>query len=301
MSKTFLIEYANGESSATTGKSFPSESDGTLNTAKWIQCDGAGTVVAVCEGGTIFTRHAKGGEVYKGSFTSITSTTCQYLVVGNGPPPPATPANGTAAQATIADAGNFTAKTNVEDALQEIYQDLESAQKVLPIPLMAAIVAAGTPMAAFANNTASNPGITLDNSKAVAIRWNNNATQAPIWMNIIKPLDMDVTKAATIVVLASKSGATVGDATTFDVGIYEQTPGALEDAGSNLGGTTSALVGNATAKTVSRLTLTVAANTLAAPPGALSISIQPTNGTLGTDDAVLNGFYLVYQRKLLTS
>lgn len=88
MSNTWCIEYASGESSATAGKTFPKESDGTTTFAKWFQCDGAGTVVAVCEGGQVFTRHASGGEVYKGSFTSLTSTTCTYVVMGNGPPPP---------------------------------------------------------------------------------------------------------------------------------------------------------------------------------------------------------------------
>lgn len=278
-----------------------------------IAAVGSGGLVVKDEGGTTRTytsAHLATGVTIFGPFSAITSTTCTALLAGDGPAPRAIPSStvlgstaaGQGASAVgIADAGSFTAQTTVEGALQEIYQDLESAQRIVPIPLAGAILAAGTPMAAFANNASSNPGITLDNSKAVGLRWNNNASQTAVWFNIIKPLDMDVTKGATFVVLASKSGATVGDATTFDVGCYEQTPGALEDAGSNLGGTTGALTGNATAKTVSRLTLAIAGSTFAAPPGSLSVSLKPTDGTLGTDDAVCNGFYLVYQRKLLTS
>ena len=165
------------------------------------------------------------------------------------------------------------------------------------IDIRASIVAAGTPMAAWANNAASNPGVTLDNSKAVGIRWNNNATQAQVWSSFELPADFDTTKPCVVVVLASKSGATVGDATTFDVGLYEQVAGALEDATTNLGGTTSALVGNASAKTVSKLTYGIAPNTFTAGPHRVSVSIQPTNGTLGTDDAVCNGFWIEYSKK----
>jgi hypothetical protein len=164
------------------------------------------------------------------------------------------------------------------------------------IDLRAAILAAGTPMAAFADNAASQPGVTLDNTHAVGIRWNDAATQVAIWSSFELPADMDVTKPSVIVVLASKSGATGGDATTFDVGIYEQVAGALEDATTNLGGTTSALVGTATAKTVSKLTLGLAANKFTAGPHRVSVTIKPTNGTLGTDDCICNGFWLEYTK-----
>lgn len=169
----------------------------------------------------------------------------------------------------------------------------------MQIDMRAAILAAGTPLAAFADNASSNPGITLDNSKAVGVRWNDNATQTAVWTYIDLPLDADITKPMVFVVLASKSGATVGDATTFDIGVFEQAVGFAEDATTGtlgLGGTTSALVGNATAKTVSKLTLGIAPNTFKGAPERLSISIKPTSGTLGTDDGICNGFWLEYTR-----
>ena len=173
----------------------------------------------------------------------------------------------------------------------------------LVVDFRAAILAAGTPLAAWANNAgASAPGITLDNSKAVGVRWNNQATQTAVWSSEELPIDMDVTKPAVAVVLISKSGATVGDATTVDVGLYQQVAGALEDATTNLGGTTSAIAApSATAKTVSKLTLGIPANTLIAGPGRLTVSLNPTNGTLGTDDAIINGFWIEYTKKSAAS
>lgn len=266
----------------------------------WIKVAQTGTVVAKGEDGVAVTyTSVPAGVVIPGPFSELTSTTSAELWLGDGDKPAQTAALAAAAGVSILDAGNFTAKTNVEDATQEIYQHLESAHVLLPIPLAGAILAAGTPVAAFADNAASNPGITLDNSKAVGLRWNNNATQVAVWLSIPLPLDLDPTAPMTVVALASKSGATSGDATTFTVSMFAQTVGAIEDAGADLGGATTALAGAATAKTVSRLTLAVAVPPT--PPAILSLSIKPTNGTLGTDDAVLNGLYIEYKRKLQTS
>lgn len=102
MAQNFLIEYASGESSTTTGKTFPVDGGGNRTLASWIQCIGPGTVVAVCEGGTVFTKHATGGEVYKSSFTALTSTTCTYVVMGNGAAPPAIPVGTGAATTAVA-------------------------------------------------------------------------------------------------------------------------------------------------------------------------------------------------------
>ena len=62
-----------------------------------------------------------------------------------------------------------------------------------------------------------------------------------IWSSEELPIDMDVTKPSVVVALVAKSGATGGDTMTLDVGLYQQVPGALEDATTNLGGTTSAI------------------------------------------------------------
>lgn len=163
--------------------------------------------------------------------------------------------------------------------------------RVVPFNLQGSILAAGTPMAAFADNAgASAPGVTLNNSKAHGIRWNNFATQTKVFCESDLPSTFDVTKPATVVVLASKSGATLADATTFDFALFEQVPGSLEDAGPSLSGTTSAMTGNSAAKTVQRVTFTIPANTFTAAPARITASLQPTNGTLGTDDVLVTNF-----------
>lgn len=165
------------------------------------------------------------------------------------------------------------------------------------IPVYPSILAAGTPMAAFADNAASAPGITLNDSKAMGIRWNNNATQVAVWTRFTMPLDIDISKPALLVLTAAKSGATVGDATTFTVTAFNNATGALHDADTNFGGATSAMTGNAAAKTVQQVTLTLAAADLGVAGDPVSLSFKPTDGTLGTDDVSLYSIELRYRCK----
>ncbi len=199
------------------------------------------------------------------------------------------------------DAGSFTAQTTVEGQLQEIFQNLKSVQYQIDVDVTSAILAAGTPMAAFADNASSNPGVTLVDSEAVAIRWNNNASQTAIWYRAVMPQDLDDTADIVLHILASKTGATLGDATTFTVTAFFQTVGALHDADANAGGASSAMTGDATAKTVQELTLTLAAADVPPSPSALSFSVKPTDGTLGTDDVCVHAIWFEAKRKLLPS
>lgn len=167
----------------------------------------------------------------------------------------------------------------------------------LRLDLMTAILAAGTPMAAFADNASSNPGVTLNDSKAVGIRWNNNATPTAVWTRSMWPRDMDPSYAATLVITAAKTGATSGDATTFTVTAFKNATGALDDADTNFGGVSSAMVGTAAAKTVQQVTLSLAAANLGVGGDAFSISIAPTAGTQGTDDVSVYSIELQYRKK----
>ena len=111
------------------------------------------------------------------------------------------------------------------------------------------------------------------------------------------PRDIDTSKDAKLVLKAAKSGATVGDATTFTITAFNNATGALHDADANYGGTTSAMTGNATAKTVQEVTLTLAAADLGVAGDPVSLSFKPTDGTLGTDDVTLYSIELQYRRK----
>lgn len=176
-----------------------------------------------------------------------------------------------------------------------------SAQEQVEVNLASGILAAGTPLAAFADNASSNPGITLVDSKNVGVRWNNNASQTAVWYSVNMPQGLDDTYAIVFHALCSKTGATVGDATTMTVSAFFQTVAALHDADADCGGATSALVGNATAKTVAELTLSIGASDVPASPSGLSFSIKPTDGTLGTDDFICSKAWFEIRKKLLTA
>jgi len=197
----------------------------------------------------------------------------------------------------IIDAGAYTSATTIETALQRLMRDTQEVH----VDLTSALDADGDPLAKFADNASPNPGFTLANSEAFGIRWNNNATQnQPVLLSTWIPRSFDGTDSVlTCHVVASKIGATVGDATTFTITAYNQVVGILHDGGANLGGTTSAMTGNAATKTVQRVTLTMTnANTPfgsnTASPTKLTLSVTPTSGTLGTDDVIIHDIYFTW-------
>src|SRR5689334_3401194 len=125
-------------------------------------------------------------------------------------------------------------------------------QALLPIPINSAIIAAGTPLAAFANGASTTPGVVLDNSEIVGIRWNNDAAPAAFYVEFLLPEDRQPNTPLVVHILCAKSGATVGDATTFTVGCFLKPNGTLQDADANAGGATGAITGNAAAKTLQK-------------------------------------------------
>ncbi len=170
------------------------------------------------------------------------------------------------------------------------------------VPLGAFIeVTSNTPLVAFANAADPTPGFSLDNSEAWGIRWNNHATPDPIVTSLMLPRDLDDAEDLVVRLYASKSGATVGDAVTWDVGAFFQTVGALHDADTNAGGASSAMDGDLTAKTVQECTRTIAAADVPAAPCVLTLTLQPTDGTLGTDDVTLHAVCIDYTRQMVVS
>jgi len=202
----------------------------------------------------------------------------------------------------IEDAGAFTAQTTVEGALAELYRSAKAATAAMPIEFTSGILADGTPMAAFADNAgASAPGVTLVDSKCMGIRWNNHANQVAVFTRFTMPADIDMTANATLEFLVSKSGATVGDAVKMTVACFNNVAGAAHDGDADFGGDTNALAGDAVAKTITKLSLTLTAANLAAAGSSVTMSFKPKDGTLGTDDAICSGIRLVYKRKPLTA
>jgi len=182
-----------------------------------------------------------------------------------------------------------------------LLQHVLSTQSHIPIPILAFPEADGTALAAFSDGASPTPGFDLVDSEVVGVRWNNHANPDPIGGIVPLPPDLDTAKDIVLHFLASKTGATVGDAVKWTAQVFFLVDGALHDADADAGGDSSAMTGDATAKTVQEETLTIAAADV--PTGALAmvITIQPKDGTLGTDDVVLESAWAEYSRKLLTS
>ena len=148
-------------------------------------------------------------------------------------------------------------------------------------------VAAGlaTPLVVFADADDPAPGLACDGGEALGIRWNNHATPTPVFTQIQIPEDRQDDTDMTFGFLAWKSGATVGDAVTFTTTAFAHAVAALYDADADFGGASSAMVGDAAAKTIQQVTRTLAAaNIPNSHPSLLDLSFQPTDGLLGTDD-----------------
>ncbi len=205
-----------------------------------------------------------------------------------------------ASAVSIADAGNFTAATEAEAALQEIYQHLKSAKGIITIPTPA-FDSAGVALAAFSSADTVTCGYCVT-SKGMGIRWNNHATPGPaVATKVIVPPDADVTANMTLHILASKVGATVGDAVKFTIEAFNNVVDAAYDADTDFGGDTGAMVGDDTTKHVQHLTRTLALADLTAYPAAMELTIKPKNGLLGTDDVIMLAAWIEYKKKLLTA
>lgn len=168
------------------------------------------------------------------------------------------------------------------------------------IPLNTLVVAGtGAPLAEFVNGASDLPGLDLVDSEAIALRWNNHAAPLAVGFTWRLPANMDRTAPFTAKALCSKTGATVGDATTLTFTGFLQAVGSLHDADADMGGASGALDGDATAKTVAELSRAFAAEDLPADgvEASASITFKPTDGTLGTDDLLVHSLVVQYTRK----
>jgi hypothetical protein len=172
----------------------------------------------------------------------------------------------------------------------------------IKIPLLGCHLAStGVVLAVFADGASDTPGTQLTNSESLTIRWNNHAAPLAVGFNDALPLDLNPSYPLVFNAICSKTGATVGDATTLTVAFYNNAVGALHDADSNAGGATGAVTGDATAKTTARLQRTILAADLATPPGFFCLTFGPTAGTLGTDDFLVHAAWLSYTKRQAVS
>lgn len=174
--------------------------------------------------------------------------------------------------------------------------NLNAAKAFINVPIMSAVEADGTPLVAFADGASPTPGWSPA-SVGVGVRWNNHADPDPIMLSFPIPADAIETEPLKVYILAAKVGATLADAVTFAVGLVETVVGqSITVGGGADGGTTDAMDGDAASLTVQRVSFTLSAAEFVDPTsgGVIHLTIEPTAGTLGTDDVIICGVYVEY-------
>lgn len=194
-----------------------------------------------------------------------------------------------ASAVSVADAGTFTAQTEVEAALQEIYQDLISAQHIIAVPLTAITEEDGTILTTF--GAGATPGIQQLSNKEVVLAWDGNATPGACAVNIpfVDPR-IDATGDVIVHFLAKMAGAT-------------DTPVLVMEAYFGAGDTdcagTDDEVDGGTALT--EYTMTIAAADVPSAPSSLTLVMTPTAGQMDTDELHLYALWLEATSKLRAS
>lgn len=270
----------------------------------WVQIVGAGSTVLADATGTavtITTDAAEPGFVAFGPFSAFTSTTATRVRMGDAStaPPVVFPVTGAAAGVSVAAISGLTA-TNAQTAFAEIVASETATKGVIRLGPTDFALLTGAPLALFVDGASAVPGLAMVESECFAIRWNNNGTLDGVVGSYDVPPDADITADFTVHVRCAKIGATVGDAVTFAVGAYNQVVGATYIADSNYGGNTGAMTGDAATKTIQNVTRTLALADLAAYPASVTLTLKPTDGTLGTDDLLVLEVFVLYKKKLVS-
>lgn len=170
---------------------------------------------------------------------------------------------------------------------------------VIDLPLMSFLNAAGTEAALviFADAEASAVGFT-DANEGMGLRWNDHGTPDPIKTTFMKPQDLDSTKDIVLHILAIRSTTDATDLTTFTVTAFDSVVGAALDADADFGVTSTAMIDDVL---MQELTSTLLAANISASNGAITLSIQPTDGLLDDVDVTVLGVWIEYTKKGLTS
>jgi len=200
----------------------------------------------------------------------------------------------TAATVSIADAGGFTAEVTVEAALQEIYQDLLTAQGFIPVSLHAVRETANFDV----GNIAANGGLLASDTTPI-LEGINDATdgcQRVNWaasnsdqITFQTPLPPDLDDAADVVVhiRAAMAGATNTPSITVDSFFNEGDTKVVD--------TIATITGTAYAE----YTGTIAAADV--PSGAQTLTVGLTPGAHTTDALYISAIWVEHKKKILTA
>ncbi len=176
---------------------------------------------------------------------------------------------------------------------------VNTAQAVLQVPVGSFVALTGAPLIIFADGAmAGAPSWNTDN-EAAGIRWEHDGTPDPVKVSVPIPADLDATADVVVHLSGYKVGATAGDTINWTVGAFNNVVGALWDADTDFGGDAGDFTN--TTKLVQEHTVTLALADVAGSPTVLTLTINPKDGELATDDVVLLGVWLEYSRKTLTA
>ena len=188
---------------------------------------------------------------------------------------------------------------SLSSALFQPVEAIGTAQAFLNIPVGSFVGKDGTPIVIFSDGAMTGtPGWNTDN-EASGIRWEHDATPDPVKISVPIPTDLDATANAILHISSYKVGATAGDTINWTIEAFNNVVGALWDADADFGGECDPLTN--TTKLVQESTLTLALANVTGSPTVLTLTIQPKDGELATDDVVLLGVWLEYTRKALTT
>lgn len=200
----------------------------------------------------------------------------------------------TAATVSVADTGGFTATTDVEAALAEIYQHITTVQGFIPIPLydlrevatMAVANAAGNGGVLASDTTPILEPINGATDGCQRLRWAASNSDV-VAFSMPLPPDLDATGDVVLHTRIGSGGTT--NAVGFTV-----------DSWWNEGDTkvTDTSETNQTTTVAEKIT-TIAAADLPAVPQTVTIALTPVAHT--TDTMLLTAVWIEYKRKVLTS
>lgn len=268
----------------------------------WVQIVGAGTTVlkdATETSVTITTDAAEPGFVAFGPFSAFTSTTATRVRMGDAStaPPVVFPVTGLASGSELTDTGSFTDQTEVNGAIQEIYQNMFSAVGgYVPIPLTAwrKVSATGDvgDIAAIGGVLASDTTPIFDavaTSNEEEILWATTVVDA-IGCSVILPRDFDDTADVTldlVVSSGSTDAATIVCASTWSAGA----------AGTEVSDSTS----DVATKSATPHTLSITIAHADIPAGARRATFRLTPPAHATNAISVYATGFAYKRKLLTA
>lgn len=193
----------------------------------------------------------------------------------------------TAATISIADAGTHTAQTDVEAALQELYQHLLSEQSFIPVSLESLIETDGTNIVARLG-VGTTPVLDMasgDSDSGLVVNWVASNSDAVLFQAPLPP-DLDVDKDLVIHFRAKSGGST-------------DTPTIASDAYFNEGDTKVEDVSSALGAAYAENTITIASGDI--PAGAQTLTVELTPGAHTTDTVVLSALWIEYSKLILTS